>query len=94
MKNMESEGPRAVERLAIIRQAITLLQHDAPWIYGFHPTSYTLSHVWLHNRKPTDVGTTSSSTSASTSPSGSACGRNGIGRCSGRWRRRRRCSWR
>jgi oligopeptide transport system substrate-binding protein len=56
MKNMESDGPRAGERLAIIRQAIALLQHDAPWIYGFHPKSYTLGHVWLHNRKPTDVG--------------------------------------
>lgn len=56
MKNMESEGPRGVERLAIIRQAVALLQHDAPWIYGFHPTSYTLGHVWLRNRKPTDVG--------------------------------------
>ncbi len=56
MKNMESEGPRGVERLAIIRQALALLQHDAPWIYGFHPTSYTLSHVWLRNRKPTEVG--------------------------------------
>ncbi|MBN8448095.1 MAG: ABC transporter substrate-binding protein [Candidatus Accumulibacter sp.] len=56
MKNMESDGPRGGERLAIIRQAIALLQHDAPWIYGFHPKSYTLGHVWLHNRKPTDVG--------------------------------------
>ena len=56
MKNMESEGPRGVQRLAIIRQAVALLQHDAPWIYGFHPTSYTLGHVWLRNRKPTDVG--------------------------------------
>jgi oligopeptide transport system substrate-binding protein len=56
MKNMESDGPRGAERLAIIRQAIALLQHDAPWIYGFHPKSYTLGHVWLHNRKPTDVG--------------------------------------
>lgn len=56
LKNMESEGPRGAERLAIIRQSIALLQHDAPWIYGFHPKSYTLGHVWLHNRKPTDVG--------------------------------------
>ena len=56
MKNMESEGPRGVQRLSIIRQAVALLQHDAPWIYGFHPTSYTLGHVWLRNRKPTDVG--------------------------------------
>ncbi|WP_300452633.1 ABC transporter substrate-binding protein [Accumulibacter sp.] len=56
MKNMESEGPSGAERLAIIRQAVALLQHDAPWIYGFHPTTYTLGHVWLHNRKPNDVG--------------------------------------
>jgi oligopeptide transport system substrate-binding protein len=56
MKNLESEGPRGAERLAIIRQAIALLQHDAPWIYGFHPKSYTLGQVWLRNRKPTDVG--------------------------------------
>jgi hypothetical protein len=56
MKNMESDGPRAAERLSIIRQAIALLQHDAPWIYGFHPKSYTLGHTWLHNRKPTEVG--------------------------------------
>ncbi|WP_374690590.1 ABC transporter substrate-binding protein [Accumulibacter sp.] len=56
MKNLESDGPRAAERLAIIRQAIALLQHDAPWIYGFHPKSYTLGQVWLRNRKPTDVG--------------------------------------
>ncbi|MDS4016287.1 MAG: ABC transporter substrate-binding protein [Candidatus Accumulibacter sp.] len=56
MKNMESDGPRAAERLRIIRQAVAVLQHDAPWIYGFHPKSYTLGHAWLHNRKPTDVG--------------------------------------
>jgi oligopeptide transport system substrate-binding protein len=56
MKNMESDGPRGAERLAIIREAIALLQQDAPWIYGFHPKSYTLGHDWLHNRKSTDVG--------------------------------------
>ena len=41
LKNMESEGPRGAERLAILRQSIALLQHDAPWIYGFHLVSYT-----------------------------------------------------
>ncbi len=56
MKNMDSDGPRGAERLTIIRQALALLQHDAPWIYGFHPKSYTLGHTWLHNRKPTEVG--------------------------------------
>jgi len=56
MKNMESDGPRGAERLAIIRQTVALLQKDAPWVFGFHPKSYTLGHAWLHNRKPTDVG--------------------------------------
>ncbi len=56
MKNMDSDGPRGSERLAIIRQAMTQLQHDAPWIFGFHPKSYTLGHSWLKNRKPNDVG--------------------------------------
>jgi len=56
MKNMENDGPHAAERLSIIRQAVALLQKDAPWIYGFHPKTYTLSHAWLLNRKPNDVG--------------------------------------
>ena len=56
MKNMESDGPHAAERLVIIRQAVALLQKDAPWIFGLHPKTYTLVHAWLLNRKPTDVG--------------------------------------
>jgi oligopeptide transport system substrate-binding protein len=56
MKNMESNGSHGAERLAIIRQAVALLQKDAPWVFGFYPKSYTLGHAWLHNRKPTDVG--------------------------------------
>ena len=43
------------QRLAIIRQMKHLLQQDAPWIFGFHPKSYTLGHAWLYNRKPNDV---------------------------------------
>ncbi len=43
------------ERLKIIRRMKHILQHDAPWIFGFHPKSYTLRHAWLHNRKPNDV---------------------------------------
>ncbi|WP_442956682.1 ABC transporter substrate-binding protein [Propionivibrio sp.] len=43
------------ERLKIVRRMKHILQHDAPWIFGFHPKSYTLGHAWLHNRKPNDV---------------------------------------
>jgi ABC-type transport system substrate-binding protein len=43
------------ERLAIIREMNHILQHDAPWIYLFHPQNYTLTHSWLKNRKPSDI---------------------------------------
>jgi len=52
MKNMDN-GP---ERQRIIRQMERIVQQDAPWIFGFHPKSYTLGHRWLINRKPADVG--------------------------------------
>ena len=44
------------KRQAIIGEMTRVLQHDAPWVFGLHPQSYTLGHAWLHNRKPTDVG--------------------------------------
>lgn len=52
MKHMENTP----ERLAIVRQMNRILQHDAPWVFGLHPKSYTLGHRWLKNRKPNDVG--------------------------------------
>ena len=56
MKNMESDGENGPKRLAIIKRMNRVLQHDAPWIFGFHPRSYTLRHSWVYNRKPTGVG--------------------------------------
>jgi len=52
MKNMDNTPAR----LEIIRRMNRLLQHDAPWVFGLHPKTYTLSHGWLKNRKPSDVG--------------------------------------
>ncbi|MDR1888604.1 MAG: ABC transporter substrate-binding protein [Zoogloeaceae bacterium] len=52
MKSMESTP----ERLALIRRMNRLLQRDVPWIFVFHPKTYTLAHTWLKNRKPNDVG--------------------------------------
>lgn len=52
MKNMENTP----ERLRIVRQMNDILRHDAPWVFGLHPKSYTLTHRWLKNRKPNDVG--------------------------------------
>ena len=43
-------------RASIIARMNRIVQHDAPWIFGFHPKSYTLAHTWLKNRKPMGVG--------------------------------------
>ncbi len=48
MKNM----PNGPERQDIIDRMMAILQHDAPWIWGFHPKQYSLVHSWYHNTKP------------------------------------------
>ena len=42
MKNLPS-GP---ERQAVIDELLAIIQEDAPWIWGTHPISFTLSHQW------------------------------------------------
>ncbi|WP_230971663.1 ABC transporter substrate-binding protein [Nitrogeniibacter aestuarii] len=51
MKAMR-DGP---ERLAILREMNRIIQHDAPWVYAFHPKSYVLQHAWVENRKPGQI---------------------------------------
>lgn len=48
MRNMES-GPR---RQAIIDQMVRIVRDDAPWVWGFHPKDYVLSHAWVSPSKP------------------------------------------
>jgi ABC-type transport system substrate-binding protein len=48
MKGMP-DGP---ERQAVIDRMVAILQHDAPWLFGFHPKAYSLQHGWVLNRKP------------------------------------------
>lgn len=48
MSHMENNP----ERLAIIKQMQEIIRHDAPWVYGFHPKVFSLSHRWYHNLKP------------------------------------------
>jgi ABC-type transport system substrate-binding protein len=44
--------PDGEARQAIIDRMVAILQHDAPWLFGFHPKSYSLQHGWVMNRKP------------------------------------------
>ncbi len=47
--------PDGPARQAIIDRMVAIVQHDAPWIFGFHPKSYALQHGWLYNRKPGNI---------------------------------------
>lgn len=48
MKNMENSP----ERQRIIDRMVDILQHDAPWIWGFYPKAFSLYHDWYGNVKP------------------------------------------
>jgi ABC-type transport system substrate-binding protein len=51
MKTM-SNGPR---RQQIIDRMVRIAQRDAPWIWGFHPKSFSLFHSWFHNVQPNQM---------------------------------------
>jgi ABC-type transport system substrate-binding protein len=48
MKNLEN-GTR---RQAIIDQMVKVAREDAPWVWGYHPKDYALSHTWVSLTKP------------------------------------------
>jgi ABC-type oligopeptide transport system substrate-binding subunit len=47
MENMDNTP----ERMAIIREMTRILQTDAPWVWGYHPVAFGLSHGWVGNLK-------------------------------------------
>ncbi len=48
MRNMDNTP----ERYQIIQQIQEVVRHDSPWIFGFHPKSFSLYHSWYSNLKP------------------------------------------
>lgn len=44
--------PNTKERSVLLDEMLTLLQEDAPWIWGYHPKLYSLSHEWIGPFKP------------------------------------------
>jgi ABC-type transport system substrate-binding protein len=51
MRNM----PNSPERQGIIDRMTEIFRRDAPWIGGFHPKNYALSHGWVGNLKPNEM---------------------------------------
>jgi ABC-type transport system substrate-binding protein len=51
MQAMEN-GP---ERAALIDSMYDILRRDTPWVWGYHPKTYSLNHAWLGNVKPNQM---------------------------------------
>ena len=51
MKNM----PNSAERQRIIDRMVQIVRHDVPWLGGYHPKSYGLTHTWMQNGKPNNM---------------------------------------
>jgi oligopeptide transport system substrate-binding protein len=51
MKNI----PNSAARQRIIDRMVEIVRRDAPWIGGFHPVTYSLSHEWVKNGKPNNM---------------------------------------
>ena len=38
--------PAGKQRQQLIQKALAVIRKDSPWIWGFHPIQFTLSHAW------------------------------------------------
>lgn len=47
MENMENTAPR----LSVIKEALSIVRKDSPWVWGFHPVAFGLHHQWVKNTK-------------------------------------------
>ena len=48
MRAMQN-GP---QRQAAINEMVEIVRRDSPWIWGFHPTAYSLFHAWYGDAEP------------------------------------------
>lgn len=48
MKSMDNSP----ERQKIINQMVDIVRKDAPWLWGYHPVGFSLTHAWYKNAKP------------------------------------------
>ena len=54
-RQMESM-PNSRERLEILDRMLQISEQDAPFIWGYHPVSFSLYHRWYRNAKPMAIG--------------------------------------
>ena len=51
LRNLEN-GPQKAD---VIDEMIRIVQEDAPWSFGYFPTSAAALHHWVKNAKPTQM---------------------------------------
>ncbi len=51
MKHMQNDE----QRLAIINQMLAIVQRDSPWVWGFYPKDFVISHDWVGPLKPSSI---------------------------------------
>jgi len=47
--------PNSPARQAVIDSMVDIARRDAPWLWGYHPVTYGLSHAWVMNGKPNNM---------------------------------------
>jgi ABC-type transport system substrate-binding protein len=47
--------PNSDERQRLIDRMVDTAREDAPWMFGFHPKDFSLSHAWVANGKPNNM---------------------------------------
>ncbi len=47
--------PNSAERQRLIDRMVETARGDAPWMFGFHPKDFSLSHAWVANGKPNSM---------------------------------------
>ena len=47
--------PNSAERQRLIDRMVEIARRDAPWLWGYHPKTYGLTHAWMQNGKPNNM---------------------------------------
>jgi len=47
--------PNGPQRQVVINKMLDIVQRDAPWVWGFHPKTFTLSHQWIGATVPNEM---------------------------------------
>lgn len=47
--------PTPEQKQLLLKEMMTILQYDAPWVFGYYPKNFVLQHAWVNPTKPNDM---------------------------------------